>query len=53
MVGDHLERIIGKILGISEIGSRLDQLLRQIDVIITVHALHNCSEPLQAHAGIN
>src|SRR5690554_3519196 len=53
VVGDYPQRRVRDI-GVSGCGSRrLEQALEQVDLVVRMHALHHCSNALQAHAGVN
>ena len=55
MVGNDTQAAIARAvdIGIGGIGSGRDQRLEQVDIVIVVHALHDCGNALEAHAGVD
>ena len=58
VVGNHLERWLRQVLdaalfSINFARRRLDQILEQVNLVIRMHMLQHCRNPLQAHAGID
>src|SRR5215510_10653358 len=53
MIGDHFERIIGKITGARHTRRSSDQILEQLDVVIAVYTLQYGCDTLKTHAGIH
>ena len=53
VIGDDVERIRAVILNAQDIRRGLDEVSEQIDVVVTVHALHHGRSPLQAHSCIH
>ncbi len=53
VISDDLERGVFQVFGPGQFGRGLDQVLKQIDLVVGVHALHHRREALQAHAGVD
>ena len=53
VVRDHLERVAAQILRAGFARRRLDEVLKEIDVVVRVHALHHGGNTLEPHAGID
>ena len=53
MVGENPQGIIVQIVRCRDGRGRLNQLLEQVNIIIGMHALHDCRQSFQTHAGVN
>ena len=53
MIGQHLERVVGEIVGFRFARRRADKILKQIDVVVRMHMLQHRREALQTHTGID
>ena len=53
VIGDHPQRTGVQIRGTGRGGGGLDQVLKQVDLVVAVDALHHRRQPLQPHAGIH
>ncbi|OQC09427.1 MAG: hypothetical protein BWX79_01430 [Alphaproteobacteria bacterium ADurb.Bin100] len=53
VVGNHLERRVAQVGDASFPGSRLDQHVEQVDLVVAVHVLQDGGQALQAHAGVH
>src|SRR6056297_3229613 len=53
MVGDDLERSLLEVVDASLFGRGLDQVCKQVDLVVGMYALQYRGQPLQAHAGIH
>ena len=53
MISDDAQRFVFQVPDTRNFGSRLDQMLEQIDFIVAVNTLQDGSQTLQPHAGIH
>ena len=53
MIGQHLERIVGEIVGFCFACRGIDQRLEQVDLVVAMHMLQHRRDALQPHAGIH
>ena len=53
MIGDDFERVIFEVLRVGFACGGFDQFLKQVDVIVAVHVLHNRGNAFQTHAGVD
>ena len=53
MVGDDLERVVAQIGAAGLAGSRANQLVKQVDLVVAVLVLQYRRQALESHAGID
>ena len=53
MICNYLERVISQVSAAGNLAGSLDQVLKQVDIIVTVPTLQNGSQPFQAHTRIH
>ncbi len=52
MISNNQQRVVFQVIGTGKPGCRTNQVLKQVNIIVTVHALHNRRHALHSHAGI-
>ena len=53
VIGDHAQRARGQHRGARQLARRADQVPEQIDVVVGMHPLHDRSDALEPHAGVD
>ena len=53
VIGNDAQRLGFKIRRAGRFGGRLDEMLKEVDLVIRMHALENRCEALEAHTGID
>ena len=53
VIGDHHQRVVAVVWHIHGFRDGCDQVGKQIDLVIAVHALHHCGNSLEAHSRID
>ena len=53
MVGNDLQGGAGQVLGLQQVGGAPDERLEEVYLVVVMHALQDCRQPLEAHAGVH